>query len=273
MLVPEIKARLEAYDAQNHGTQTTKSERNNTLQWLIAQAKEIGNPKNWQVSALAQRILILNFAAIHTSTFAGTHALLDIASSPPSLVEELRLEVKTVLDHHQNQWSKRAVAQMEKLDSANRESQRKNSFVAIGVGRVVVAENGVTFPSGTHVRKGLSIVVPGYSVLQDPEVYPEPKTYQPLHFYKARHDIEDDYVKSAREALPTTSQDFLGWGLGRSACPSRFFASNEIKMMTAYILVQYDIEHLPERPRNTWIAQNRIPPMKATLKIRKKTSD
>jgi hypothetical protein len=41
-------------------------------------------------------------------------------------------------------------------------------------------------------------------------------------------------------------------------------------MMVAYALLRYDIGHLAERPRNTWIAQNRIPPMKATLKIRKR---
>ncbi|KAJ4247432.1 hypothetical protein NW762_013107 [Fusarium torreyae] len=273
ILAPEIKARLEEYDARNYGIQTTKSERNDFLQWSIEQAKDDGTSRNWQVGALAQRILLLNFVAIHTSTFAVTHALLDIASSSPDLVKELRLEVKTVLDYHGNQGSKRPLAQMGKLDSAIRESQRKNTFVAIGVGRVVIAEKGVTFPSGTHVRKGLSVAVPGYSVLQDPEVYPDSKTYQPLRFYKARHGIEDDNVKSAREALPTTSQNFLGWGSGRSACPGRFFASNEIKTMIAYISLRYDIEHLPERPRNTWIAQNRIPPMRATLRIRRKTSD
>ncbi|RGP78404.1 hypothetical protein FLONG3_3540 [Fusarium longipes] len=270
ILKPEIHKRLKEYDAQaSDSEKPPKSDRNDFLQWLIEQAKSIGKPKNWQVSALAERVLILNFASIHTTTFAITHVLLDIASSSPDLIPELREEIETVLQQHNGQWNKRAVAQLEKLDSAIRESQRKNSIVSIGVSRAVVAEKGVTFPSGTHVPKGHRIAVPGYSVLQDPEIYPEPKKYNALRFYNARHDEKDGYVKSARNALPTTSPEFLAWGLGRNACPGRFFASNEIKMMLAYMLLNYDIEHLAERPHNTWIVQNRIPPMKATLRIKR----
>ncbi|KAF4998659.1 hypothetical protein FGRMN_2985 [Fusarium graminum] len=274
ILKPEIETRLKEYDIQTHGAQGSSqlhdSERNDFLEWSIHQAKEIGNPKNWQASAISERILLLNFAAIHTTTFAATHALLDIASSSPDLIEELRDEVEIVLQQHDNQWSKRVVAQLEKLDSAIRESQRKNSIVEIGVLREVVADKGVTFPSGTHVPKGLRIGVPGYTVHQDSYIYPEPKEYQPLRFYEARRNESDEYVKVARNALPTATKDFLAWGLGRNACPGRLFASNEVKMMIAYALSHYDIEHLVERPRNTWIIQNRVPSMKASLKIMKR---
>ncbi|QPC80318.1 hypothetical protein HYE68_011070 [Fusarium pseudograminearum] len=270
ILKPEIQARLAKYDAQaTESEKPPKSERNDYLQWLIEQAKDIGHPKNWKVNALSERVLMMNFASIHTTTFAVTHALLDIAASSPDLIAELRDEIKSVLEQHDGKWNKRAVAKLEKLDSAIRESQRKNSIVSVAVSRTVVAEKGVTFPSGTHVPKGLRIAVPGYSVFQDPEVYPEPKKYNALRFYNARQNDKDEYVKSARNAWPTTSTDFLAWGLGRNACPGRFFASSEIKMMIAYMLLNYDIEHLDERPRNTWIVQNRIPPMKATLRIRR----
>lgn len=270
ILEPEIKVRLEEYDAlSNASGKPPKSERHDFLQWLIEQAKDIGKPKNWGTNALSERILLLNFASIHTTTFAITHVLLDIAASSPELIPELREEIESVLKEHDGQWSKRAVARLEKLDSAIRESQRKNSIVSVAVSRTVLAEKGVTFPSGVHVPKGLRIAVPGYSVLQDPDIYPDPKTYKPLRFYNARQDEKDGYVKSARNALPTASQDFLAWGLGRNACPGRFFASNEIKMMLAYMLLNYDIEHLTERPHNTWIVQNRIPPMKARLRIKR----
>ncbi|KAF5667237.1 cytochrome P450 monooxygenase [Fusarium heterosporum] len=274
ILKSEVETRLKEYDIQNHGAngsnEDCNSERNDFLEWSIYQAKEIGNPKNWQASAISERILLLNFAAIHTTTFAATHALLDIASSSPELIEELRDEVEGVLEQHDKMWTKRAVAQLEKLDSAIRESQRKNSIVGIGVLREVVAEKGVTFPSGTYVPKGLRIGVPGYTVHEDSDIYPDPKQYQPLRFYDARRNESDEYVKAARNALPTATKDFLAWGLGRNACPGRFFASNEVKMMIAYALLHYDIEHLAERPRNTWIIQNRVPPMKATLKIKKR---
>ncbi|QPC62948.1 hypothetical protein HYE67_005179 [Fusarium culmorum] len=197
ILKPEIQARLAKYDAQaTEAEKPPKSERNDYLQWLIEQAKDIGHPKNWKVNALSERVLMMNFASIHTTTFAVTHTLLDIAASSPGLIAELRDEIKSVLEQHDGKWNKRAVAKLEKLDSAIRESQRKNSIVSVAVSRTVVAEKGVTFPSGTHVPKGLRIAVPGYSVFQDPEVYPEPKKYNALRFYNARQNEKDEYVKT-----------------------------------------------------------------------------
>ncbi|KAG9251502.1 cytochrome P450 [Emericellopsis atlantica] len=275
LLAPEIETRLQQCGLRQGVQASEKSDvprRNDFLQWSIEQAKAIGNPKNWRVSALAQRVLLLNFAAIHTSTFAMTHVLLDLASAPPEIIEELREEAANMLKEHDGQWSKRGLAQLEKLDSAMRESQRKNSFVGLGLMRKVVAQDGVTFPSGVHVRQGNSVCVPAYSVLQDSAVYTDPKTYKPFRFYEARVSETEGYVKRARNAFPTASPDFLGWGLGRNACPGRFFASNEIKMMLAYLLLHYDIEHQESRPRNVWFGMNRIPPMKATLRMRKRAT-
>jgi cytochrome P450 len=279
LLAPEIEDRLQQIGLRpgpGKGSSSEKNDgrrRNDFLQWSIDQAKAIGNPKNWQPSALAQRALLLNFAAIHTSTFAMTHVVLDLASSPAEVIVELRREAADMLKEHGGRWTKRGLAQLEKLDSAIRESQRKNSFVGLGIMRKVVAEEGVTFPSGVYVRKGNSVCVPGYSVFQDSTVYKDPKLYKPFRFYEARVNETDGYVKSARNAFPTASPEFLGWGLGRNACPGRFFASNEIKMMLAYLLLNYDIEPLESRPRNVWIGMNRIPPMKATIRIRRRVRD
>jgi cytochrome P450 len=88
--------------------------------------------------------------------------------------------------------------------------------------------------------------------------------------------------------LSTTSESFLPFGHGRKAwyrarnissmyfsllishSPGRFLVSHELKMLLAYITMHYEIEPLQERPPNTWIGQSVLPPMKATIRVRRR---
>ncbi|KAH6982362.1 cytochrome P450 [Ilyonectria sp. MPI-CAGE-AT-0026] len=269
-LFPEtIRPKLDGRQA-DPDKKALKPEPNDFLQWSIKQAKESGNPSHWDPKTLAGRVLLLNFASIHTSSFAITSAILDLVSSKKEYIDELRAEISSVLAEHGGQWNKRALAKAEKLDSAMRESQRLNSFVTVGLGRLVVAEKGLTTPNGVHIRKGLITYVPGYAVHQDPKIYPEPEKYKPFRFSEKRADEDTQYVKRARQQWATTSNDYLAFGHGRDACPGRFFAAAELKLMLAHLVMHYDFELQETRPRNTWFALNRVPPMKATVKIRRR---
>lgn len=275
LLKPEIEARLAKYDAL-HGDnspdeKTHTYEHNDLLQWAIVQAKEIGDPKNWTIDALANRVLLLNFAAIHTSSFAITHALLDLAAAPTEVTTILRREVEQVLRDNDGVWSKRAVSQMERLDAVMRESHRRNSFVILSVVRKVMAKEGVTFPCGVHVAKDRIICSAAYGIHQDANKFPQPETFQPWRFYSEKAtDTSENSLAAPRKAYSTASKEFLGWGLGKTACPGRFFASNEIKCMVAYTLLNYDIKPLDARPGNTWLGNNRIPPTDATLWVKRR---
>ena len=52
--------------------------------------------------------------------------------------------------------------------------------------------------------------------------------------------------------------------------PGRFFVSHELKMFLAYMLMNYDVEPLAERPPNKWMGAVVLPPMKATLRVKRK---
>jgi len=41
-------------------------------------------------------------------------------------------------------------------------------------------------------------------------------------------------------------------------------------MLLAYITIHYEIEPLQERSANTWMGQHVLPPMKATLRVRRR---
>lgn len=286
ILLPTVERRLREYDERRVGDPEEQKgaglgpEPNDLLQWMIKQAKESGDPYLCKPRTLALRVLVLNFASIHTSSFAITHAVLDLVSSKREYIDELRDEIRTVLAGHGGQWNKRAIAEMEKLDSAFRESQRVNSFVTVGLGRLVVAEEGLTTPDGVHISKGNSVCVPGYALHHDPDIYPGADEFRPFRFSEKRSvstEVTGDkeaaqasYISRARQQWATTSNDFLGFGHGRAACPGRFFAATELKLMLAHLILHYDFEMLESRPRNAWLAINRVPPMEQTIRIRRR---
>ncbi|KAK7753718.1 hypothetical protein SLS62_004341 [Diatrype stigma] len=302
ILRPEIQRRLRAYEARRADPETkaAEPEPNDFLQWSIRQAKALDDPYFSKADTLAGRILLLNFASIHTSSFAITHAILDLASSRHAYLEELRAEIRAVLAEHGGRWDKRTLAAMPKLDSVMRESQRVNSFVTVATNRTVVNPKGVTTPSGIHLAKGTTVCTPSYPVFHDPSIYPEPHVFKPFRFAEKRAAAEvaeaeaeakvgavgeggdnqnnnsgsksSAYVQRARQAFATTSPEYLAFGHGRHACPGRFFASSELKLMLAYIVLNYDFEIQEKRPENFWFGMNRVPPMKATIRVKRRSA-
>lgn len=272
LLRPEVERRLKEYDARRADPEKKglEPEPNDFLQWSLNQAKESGDPHMWDPDTLAGRVLILNFASIHTSSFAITNAILDLISSKKEYIEELREEISSVLAQHDGEWDKRALAKMEKLDSVMRESQRVNSFVTVGLSRLVVADKGVTTPAGVHLPKGCVTVVPGYTVHKDPDIYPDANVFRPFRFAEKRADRNAEFLDRARQQWATTTSDFLAFGHGKFACPGRFFAAAELKLMLAHMVMDYDFEMQESRPRNMWFAINRVPPLKATVRIRRR---
>ncbi|KAK9800101.1 putative Cytochrome P450 [Seiridium cardinale] len=262
-LLPEIKSRMNG-----------QVRRDDFLQWSIDQARESSDPKTYTPKALATRILLMNMVSIHTSSLTFVNVILDLLSSDPGVIVELRDEVATVLEENDSIWSKRSLAKMIKLDSVFRESARLNTSVAVGLRRKVVAKEGITTPSGVHLPFGNYCAVPNLAVLSDSSVYPEPESFKPWRFAEIRHDIDTgdrpkDHVTSARLTFPATSNDYLTWGNGRQACPGRFFATTELKLMLAYTILHYDFEMLPKRPVGTWVGIIRTPDMNVKIRVRR----
>lgn len=277
LLRPEIERRLREYDERKADPEkkAREPEPNDFLQWMVNQAKESGDPYLMKPRTLALRILILNFASIHTSSFAITGAIFDLISHNKAYIEELREEIATVLAEHSGTWNKKALSNMVKLDSVMRESQRVNSFVTVGLGRTVLAPEGLTTPDGLHIAQGNTVYVPGYALHHDPEIYPDPDEFRPFRFSEIRQQQNpssegDEFLKRARQQWATTTKDYLAFGHGRDACPGRFFAATELKLMLAHIIMAYDFEMLESRPRNTWLGLNRVPPMAATIRVRRR---
>ncbi|KAK3068494.1 hypothetical protein LTS18_000643 [Coniosporium uncinatum] len=62
----------------------------------------------------------------------------------------------------------------------------------------------------------------------------------------------------------------MAFSHGRHACPGRFFAANQLKLLLAQIVLGYDIQPIDERPQNPWLNNSIGPPMWAKLRIRRR---
>lgn len=273
---PGIEERLKQHEqrlASDPEKTAVDPEPNDFLQWTINYAMKNGDPHFYKVETLAGLQLLLNFTSIHTSTFAITHAILDLASSKEEYIDELRDEITTVLADHGGVWSKQALTKMDKLDSTMRESQRLNMPSPVGVLRRVVAKDGVTTPSGIHLPKDSVIAVNAWAIHDDEKIYgAATDQFKPFRFAEKRAKESTDYVERARQTWSTTSAEYLSFGAGRSACPGRLFGAAKVKLMLAYILMHYDFEIQEKRPANVIFGLNVFPPMKATIRIRKRES-
>jgi len=148
--------------------------------------------------------------------------------------------------------------------------------------------------NGLHLPQGTRLGTCTYSIHHDDDIYENAMTYDAFRFSRPREiaiaagktRMEGDgtgamqgsvkkeelakLLESKNLATVTTSDTFLAFGHGRHACPGRFFAATEMKLLVAYIVMNYDVKALTTRPPNSFIAGSIIPPMKATISVRRR---
>ena len=79
----------------------------------------------------------------------------------------------------------------------------------------------------------------------------------------------DDILRDRHLAAVSTGPAFLTFGHGKHACPGRFFAVQEIKLLLLTIILNFDIQHIQQRPESVWLNNNQTPPTEAKLTVRK----
>ncbi|KAI3339263.1 cytochrome P450 [Ustulina deusta] len=108
--------------------------------------------------------------------------------------------------------------------------------------------------------KGSTVSFVAYYAQTDVE---NPLKYDPFRFSRACAAEMDEQVSRN-----------LSFSHEKHSCPGRFLVDFELKMVIAYVLVNYDIEFPPEYkgngPQNHWLADAIFPPENVRMKIRRK---
>lgn len=92
-----------------------------------------------------------------------------------------------------------------------------------------------TLSDGTILPKGASIAVPTLSMV-DGNLYPSPERFDGYRFVRLRQQPGNE----GRCQYVATSSEHLGFGHGKHACPGRFFAANELKIVLSHLLMKFD---------------------------------
>ncbi|KAK2025270.1 cytochrome P450 [Colletotrichum zoysiae] len=214
------------------------------LQWMMDLQHKYGQKKDKE---LARYQLAVSAAAIHTTTAMITNALYTLAAIP-EFVSVLREDVQEALAKSNGVFTSSAMQNMKKMDSFLKECLRCYCTQPTAFQRKVLKDfslsNGQVIPAGAFIE------VPSVGVYKDEEFFLDADKFDPLRFYKLRENKREEKTGSkqaevvANSQFVSVSQSSLEFGYGRHACPGRFFAVNEIKMIMATLLATYDLKNV-----------------------------
>ncbi|OQD97276.1 hypothetical protein PENVUL_c084G05497 [Penicillium vulpinum] len=228
------------------------------LQWMI----DAANLRDGQPDKLAHRQLVLSLAAIHTTTMAVSYAIYDLCQFP-EFVEPLRQEITDSLEQG-GKWAKTTLGKMHKLDSFIKESQRLSPPSLLSFQRIVMQD--LTLSDGTTLPKGTHISVPAAEVLQGAEF---DSSFDGFRYSRRRQNSGEAH----KYQFATTDKNSLHFGHGKYACPGRFFAAYEIKMIISHLLMDYDVQFPPgaSRPKVFSADEVLLPDPSTRVLIRRRT--
>ncbi|KAF4903983.1 Cytochrome P450 monooxygenase ATR2, partial [Colletotrichum viniferum] len=242
-LRPVVTARRQA---ALHGL-NEKDKPDDMLQWLMDSQDNFGQQSD---RAISKYQLSLTVAAIHTTTAALTNAFNNLAATP-DLVATLRQEVEEVFAETDGNITAVALQKMVKLDSFLKKIMRYYPQSATAFQRKVMKP--VTLPNGQTIPTGVILEVPSHTINYDETMHATPDVFDALRFYKIRKEkeaaleskmsAEDAFAEAAtNNQFASVGDTSLAFGYGRNACPGRFFAANEMKMVLATTFLKYDLK-------------------------------
>ncbi|CAG9989300.1 unnamed protein product [Clonostachys byssicola] len=103
-----------------------------------------------------------------------------------------------------------------------------------------------TLSNGQLIPSGVTIEIPSICVNHDAGNFSDPDEFDALRFYNIVQQYQDEktgsYGPISNTEFSAAESRTLLFGYGRHACPGRFLASAEIKMILGNILTEYEIK-------------------------------
>lgn len=232
-------------------------------------------PQELNAKDMTGRLITANFGAMHQTSYAVSNAILNILSSDAEFdtIRVLRQEINIVMQRHRGRWTRTSIAQMTHTDSAIRETLRLHGFTARLV-RVVTAKDGIITEDGVHVPYGSCVSILQRAPHLDESKFARPKLFDPFRFSRDAHSTSSDASGAGPQSFVTFSSTNLPFGSGKHACPGRFLVDFEIKMILAYLLINYDLklatEHNGLRPPSPQRTEATFPPTSAKFSFKRR---
>lgn len=265
---------------------------NDTIEWIQDLIPE-EDKKNYALQGALQ--LAITAVSVQSTSKLIANIILNLmkyTKYAPILLEE----IETTLTECGGEWTLESMGRLEKLDSFMRESLRfeppltgkshlscprmplvpsrrlKECLSTATFQRQV--KKPVKLSDGTILPPGTLVFTPSDAIAFDPNFYPDPETFDGLRFYNLRQQVEETGQggSKVRHQFVATSKTAVQFGLGRHACPGRWFAGHVIKMVVASVLLNYDLKFRDDEEKlNTFLFQTtNMPNPKTRILVRRK---
>lgn len=178
------------------------------------------------------------------STYSITNfccrTIMDLVAHP-DVLDAVRAEIRQKHVQVDGRWDMAALASLEKLESAMKESSRLTPGTLLIYSRVV--KEDCVLSNGLTLRKGQFVTMSGATRTMDHNIFETPEEYQGLRF------CAKDRIKEHR-ARPFSSvdTDILTWGAGRWSCPGRLITDMSAKILLVKLLDEYDFAFVGGKP-------------------------
>ncbi|EPE24115.1 Cytochrome P450 [Glarea lozoyensis ATCC 20868] len=133
-----------------------------------------------------------------------------------------------------------------------------------------------TFQNGPHVPAGNIVCIPSLSIMNDASIYPNPQVFDGFRFVTANDAgmVNESPDMKGMSKVTDVNLKFPFWGYGKEACPGRFFASIEMKIVMAILVSRYDFKLAkPETPTSWSWRTIAVPRRDSVLLIRERSGE
>lgn len=242
--------------------------------------------KRGDLKYMINLLLNLSFASIHTTSITVLHTIYDLASYReyiPILVDEIK-EVMAedgyeTTDDGNMRLRKTSLPKLLKLDSFLKESQRISPISIVILERVVTST--LKLSTGHVIPKGTHLVFPSWEIYNESSALHVDGYTKPLNEFDGLRyfNLRQLPGNTNRHYFVSTSPESLEFGYGVHACPGRFIANNEIKVIIIELLMNWDFRFVDDikmeggawrRPKNKFMKFDCRPDTEAFLEFRRK---
>ncbi|XP_077774851.1 cytochrome P450 3A9-like isoform X2 [Podarcis muralis] len=180
------------------------------------------------IEILAQSFIFV-FAGYEPTSNSLSYAAYLLATHP-DVQQKLQDEIDTILPN-KAPLTYDAIMQLEYLDMVLSETQR---MYPLG-GRLQRTCKKDVEINGVTILKGMSVIIPPYTLHRDPEHWPEPDEFRPERFSKENKDQVDPYL-------------YLPFGAGPRNCLGMRFALVTMKVAIAILVQHFSFRVCKETP-------------------------
>ncbi|TKA57275.1 hypothetical protein B0A49_10729 [Cryomyces minteri] len=246
-------------------TDDKKNRRKGTFgyEWLWS-----GAPDDVTLQDFSDTMMRTLIAAIHTTAKTISVAFIDVLTQPEFLAELTREAREAVEDDGQSI----NLDKLLKLDCFLKESQRLSPVFLFTMNRILTQDYEFKC-SGLKLPKETMITAPAAAIATDPEIFREPNTFDGHRYMRLREEHKES---ASSLVLGMSTIDSLGFGLGNQACPGRFLAVNNLKLMMAKLMISWELtlekngqEFQGPRPSMEYKDFSVVPPSQFSIRLKK----